>query len=108
MYFYIFIIIMNFKFLIIICSLLIAHCSLFSGPPFNTDDPEPVDFRHWEFYISSINTFIPGFSTGTLPHFEVNYGVVPNVQLHCVIPLEYQESRIKYQDNSTFEYGYGY
>ena len=24
--------------------------TLHAGPPFQTDDPEPVDFRHYEFY----------------------------------------------------------
>ncbi|MGD1148642.1 MAG: hypothetical protein ABR961_11905, partial [Thermoanaerobaculaceae bacterium] len=24
-----------------------------AGPPFLTDDPEPVDYRHWETYIFS-------------------------------------------------------
>jgi len=27
-----------------------------AGPPFVTDDPEPVDYRHWEFYIASMHT----------------------------------------------------
>ncbi len=25
----------------------------FAGPPFLTDDPEPVPFKHWEFYLFS-------------------------------------------------------
>ena len=25
------------------------------GPPFVTDDPEPVDYQHWEFYTSKLN-----------------------------------------------------
>jgi len=25
--------------------------SLWAGPPFQTDDPQPVDFRHYEFYV---------------------------------------------------------
>ena len=25
----------------------------FAGPPFLTDDPEPVDYRHWEAYLFS-------------------------------------------------------
>ena len=24
-----------------------------AGPPFLTDDPEPVPFKHWEFYLFS-------------------------------------------------------
>lgn len=64
---------------------------LLAGPPFLTDDPDPVHFKHWEYYISSQNTFYQSskISTGTLPHFEVNYGVVPNIQLHIIIPFNY-------------------
>jgi len=25
----------------------------FAGPPFLTDDPEPVPFKHWEAYLFS-------------------------------------------------------
>ena len=25
-----------------------------AGPPFLTDDPEPVDYQNWEFYIASV------------------------------------------------------
>jgi hypothetical protein len=24
-----------------------------AGPPFLTDDPEPVEYRHWEVYVAS-------------------------------------------------------
>jgi hypothetical protein len=99
---------MKLKLFIIHFLLLIINCSLHAGPPFNTDDPEPVGYRHWEFYIASINSFMNGSSTGTLPHFEVNYGAVPNVQLHCVIPINYEASSIKYQDTRLLNYGYGY
>ena len=30
----------------------------------------------------------PGWA-GTAPHVEVNYGAVPNVQLHGIAPLAY-------------------
>jgi hypothetical protein len=59
------------------------------GPPFVTDDPEPVDFHHWEFYVASQDTKLDGDWSGTAPHFEVNYGVLPNVQLHLIAPLAY-------------------
>ncbi len=60
-----------------------------AGPPFKTDDPEPVDFRHWEFYVASMQDFQTGETDATSPHFEINYGVVPNVQLHLLAPLGY-------------------
>jgi len=82
-----------------LCFLL--RCSVFAGPPFNTDDPEPVPFKHWEFYISSIDLFQPESKSGTLPHFETNYGVIPNVQLHLQIPINYLS------EGNKFDYGYG-
>jgi len=61
----------------------------FAGPPFLTDDPEPVPYRHWEFYISSINTIQRDNWNGTSPHFETNYGLIRNMQVHLLIPLNY-------------------
>jgi hypothetical protein len=58
-----------------------------AGPPFLTDDPEPVDLNHWEFY-----TFGQGDRTGDVdsviaPAFEFNYGVAPDTQLHLITPI---------------------
>ena len=63
--------------------------NLYGGPPFITDDPEPVDYQHWEFYIASQDSKLGGDWSGTAPHFELNYGVVPDVQLHLIAPLAY-------------------
>jgi hypothetical protein len=57
-----------------------------AGPPFQTDDPEPIDFRHFEFYTfgSSDGT---GLETDTIsPGFEFNWGALPNVHLHIIVP----------------------
>jgi hypothetical protein len=72
---------------------------LLAGPPFITDDPEPVGYKHWEFYISSIHLLQDNTFLGTLPHFEVNYGVIHNVQLHLIVPFNYSY-------NNTLKYGY--
>jgi hypothetical protein len=72
-----------------------------AGPPFGTDDPEPVGLRHWEYYLSSMNTFQPGFMTGTLPHYEINYGIISNGQFHVELPMNYKS--IQHKD---FKYGY--
>ena len=81
--------------------LLLGFYSLQAGPPFNTDDPEPVKYKHWEYYISSINFLQSRNKTGTLPHFEINYGLVPNVQVHIVLPLNYT-----LVPKNDFNYGY--
>ena len=64
----------------------------FAGPPFKTDDPEPVDYLHWEFYIASLQQFNNHESDVTSPHFELNYGALPDMQLHFLAPLEYVHS----------------
>ena len=48
----------------------------YGGPPFVTDDPEPVEYQHWEFYVASQDSRLGGDWSGTGPHFELNYGVV--------------------------------
>jgi hypothetical protein len=82
----------------------IQNC--YAGPPFNTDDPQPVPFKHWEYYISSINTFQPEVWSGTLPHFEVNYGLFHNMQVHLLLPVNYtyvqhHEAKFGYADTEV-------
>lgn len=80
-------------FFLSIILILIIIGSVSAGPPFGTDDPEPVDFKHWEYYISSINNYQGKEWSGTAPHLEFNYGLVPNVQVHLLLPLNYSYTR---------------
>jgi len=59
-----------------------------AGPPFQTDDPEPVEYRHFEMYAFELSDgTTTGGTTLSAPAYEVNYGVIPNVQLHLVLPF---------------------
>jgi hypothetical protein len=60
-----------------------------AGPPFLTDDPEPVEYQHHEFYLASEQTSTSGGRDGTLPHFEYNYGAAPDLQLHVIVPYAF-------------------
>jgi hypothetical protein len=57
------------------------------GPPYQTDDPVPVDFQHYEFYIFGITDSTPVLATSGSPAFEFNWGAVPRVQIHAVLPF---------------------
>jgi hypothetical protein len=57
-----------------------------AGPPFRTDDPEPVDYRHYEFYTLSTGTRSSGDMSGVFPAFEYNYGIFPNAHVHVIVP----------------------
>ena len=59
----------------------------FAGPPFLTDDPEPVPFKHWELYLFSTIDATRKGTNGTGPAFEFNVGALPNLQVHLILPL---------------------
>jgi hypothetical protein len=82
--------------------LLGSHSPAWAGPPFITDDPEPVGYRHWELYVASQYIHSTDGTSGTAPHFEVNYGVRPNVQLHIIAPFAYSQ-----QNGMSRQYGFG-
>jgi hypothetical protein len=58
-----------------------------AGPPFVTDDPEPVEYHHAELVIASQHVNNKDGKEGTLPHVEFNYGIVPDAHLHLLVPL---------------------
>jgi hypothetical protein len=73
-----------------------------AGPPFRTDDPEPVDYQHWEVYAFSQATRVQGDTAGALPGVEINYGALPNLQLHVAAPLAFDAP-----DGSAIKFGVG-
>ncbi|HZL21081.1 MAG TPA: hypothetical protein VFG23_25325 [Polyangia bacterium] len=73
-----------------------------AGPPFLTDDPEPVELGHWEFYLASQWTAEDHSATGSTPHVEVNYGALPELQLHVIVP-----ATLAWQSGQPVQYGLG-
>lgn len=64
----------------------------FAGPPYITDDPEPVDLGHWEVYGFSAGAAGHGAASGLGPSFEVNYGAAPGLQLHVIGGFAYDDT----------------
>ena len=71
-------------FIIILAGLLLPS-SLQAGPPFVTDDPEPTGYKHWEVYLASQLYHDDDGWTGTAPEVEINYGAIPNLELHLLL-----------------------
>ncbi|MGH9393395.1 MAG: hypothetical protein ACRD1E_04440, partial [Terriglobales bacterium] len=77
--------------------------SAWAGPPFRTDDPDPVAYRHWEVYFASTGAYNAMLGLlSTLPHVEVNYGAAPGLQLHVIVPMA-----IAHAPGEATQYGYG-
>jgi hypothetical protein len=63
-----------------------------AGPPFQTDDPEPVPLHHYEAYVFSVLDRSDGATFLQAPAFEFNVGAAPNLQLHVVVPMAYESA----------------
>lgn len=69
--------------------LILVPASLWgqAGPPFQTDDPVPVDYGHYEFYVFGTVDGTPAEIDSTGPAFEFNWGALPRLQLHVIVPF---------------------
>ena len=74
---------------VIIIALMVTAQAVCAGPPFTTDDPEPVEYKHWEVYLASQLAHDASGWSGTSPQVEVNYGVITNLQLHLIAPIAF-------------------
>lgn len=72
---------------------LLAICSqpCWAGPPFVTDDPVPTPLGQWEVYAFSAAASVHGDTAGTLIGTEINYGAAPNLMLHMIVPLAFDQ-----------------
>src|SRR5262249_23009996 len=73
-----------------------------AGPPYRTDDPEPTPLGHYEFYTFSTGMVVRDGTSGSLPGFELNYGLIPNGQLTIDALVAFDSP----SDDST-QFGYG-
>jgi hypothetical protein len=66
--------------------LLVAALSdeAYAGPPFQTDDPEPVDLGHYEFYVFAGSDGTSRETDPVGPALEFNWGALPDTQLHAI------------------------
>jgi hypothetical protein len=61
--------------------------ALFAGPPYLTDDPEPLGKRHVEFIIAPQILNEVDRISAVLPGVELNYGLTGNLMAHVIVPL---------------------
>ncbi len=86
----------------VVVSLALPAVAL-AAPPYTTDDPEPVEYRHWEVYLALQSFWTKGRGAdGVLPQVEVNFGAVRDLQLHAIVPMAWTRP-----DGGTLQYGPG-
>src|SRR5581483_8997399 len=66
--------------------------SVWAGPPFETDDPEPTELHHWEIYLGTTAVQTPGDLTGAAPFLACSYGALADTQLSFSHQLSFNAS----------------
>lgn len=84
----------------LLLSLLLLPVSAHAGPPFVTDDPEPVSYREWEVNYALSANHNQGGSNAYLPQVDMNYGIAEGVQFHLQPQIAYN-----HQSNRAFGLG---
>jgi hypothetical protein len=66
---------------------LTVMCALpaLAGPPYQSDDPEPTDYRHYEIYTFNKGVRSKGDLSGA-SGIDFNYGAAPDLQLTATLP----------------------
>jgi hypothetical protein len=59
-----------------------------AGPPYQSDDPEPTDYKHFEIYAFADGAVAVGDVAGE-SGIDFNYGALRDLQLTAVLPLGY-------------------
>lgn len=67
-------------------ALFLGATAAHAGPPFQTDDPEPIEYKNYEFYTFATMSRIPGETDTMGPALEFNWGALPNTHLHIIFP----------------------
>jgi hypothetical protein len=89
--------------LIIACLLTLVVPRLgYAGPPFVTDDPEPVDYHHVELDVFTEGTRTNNSMTGSALGLDANYGLYPDVQVSLITPVAFNAV-----DEQSAMFGYG-
>jgi Putative MetA-pathway of phenol degradation len=70
------------------CVLAMLPREAWAGAPFVTGDPEPVELGRGELYTAGQLTN-DGHGYETAPHLQLDYGALPDVDLHAIVPLAF-------------------
>ena len=79
-----------------------SSCGLaFAGPPYETDDPEPTQFRNYEIYFFQDYHRVGESIDASIGTLEINFGGFHNTQLSASIPVSTA------QQGTKTDYGLG-
>ncbi len=85
----------------LLLTLLLCHTRA-SAQQFVTNSPDTTEYKHWEIDLFSTYSHSAGSDSVQFPALELDYGLLPDVQLHAITPLLFDR-----QPGSGTQFGYG-
>lgn len=76
-------------FYMVLLVLALTSSAALAGPPFLTDDPDPVPYHHWEVVVFDSGDRTRQTNSVSGPATEINNGIAPNTQLHLMVTDAY-------------------
>lgn len=64
---------------------LIFSINSFAGPPFLTNDPEPIPEKTWKLYLFSMTDSSPVATTAAVPAIQFKYGAVTDLEIQTIV-----------------------
>jgi hypothetical protein len=80
--------------LLLVFPIMSVRLPAVAAPPFVTDDPQPVEYGHWEVFGFATGTMARDESVGSLPGVEIQYGALPDMRVSVTIPFEYNSQSV--------------
>jgi len=77
--------------ILLVLWLTVTAFPAYGGPPFVTDDPDPVDEGHYEVNIAAIGLAQKAGLTSPAPMIDANWGALPDTQIHAGFGVAYAE-----------------
>ena len=74
-----------------LCGITLLAQTSDAGPPYVTDDPEPVDLHHWEINLAIQEYHSDDGWSGSIPLADINYGLCKDVQAHIQPMFNYDQ-----------------
>jgi hypothetical protein len=64
------------------------------SPPFISDDPYPVDYKHWQAYFFFASDYSSHYRQTNFPSFSANYGLIPDLEVSLSAGLQSQTQQL--------------
>lgn len=80
--------------------LMVSHA--WAGPPFLTNNPEPVSYKNTQLILFEFSDKTPTYTNIQAPFLEVDYGLLPQLEVNMTLGIDSNISQPYHQNGMGF------